>query len=149
MKVLMSSCLLGFLVRYDGLAKKQFDFNQDIAYHHLCPEVLGGLSIPRERCEIRNLEVVSETGVNHQRAFEQGAKKVLEYVLAQDIDVVVFKENSPSCGSQFVYDGSFQGIKVPGMGVTTRLLRKHGIVVLNENQWEEYLRGEKKFNESI
>ncbi len=149
MKVLMSSCLLGFPVRYDGLAKKQFDFNEDIAYHHLCPEVLGGLSIPRERCEIQGSDVVSETGVNQKQAFEKGAKKVLEYVLAQDIDVVVLKENSPSCGSQFIYDGTFKGVKIPGMGVTTRLLREHGIVVMNEDQWAEYLRGEKKFNESI
>ena len=149
MKVLISACLLGFQVRYDGQGKRLFEQQAGIEYHPLCPEVLGGLSVPREPCEIRSERVVSPSGADKTKEFQFGAQKVLAYVQDQGIDVVVLKENSPSCGSQRIYDGSFQSKKIAGMGMTTRLLKEHGIEVINEDQWKKYLIGAYNKNESI
>ena len=45
----------------------------------------------------------------------------------------ILKEGSPSCGSNYIYDGTFSGKKILGQGITTSLLRKHGITVISEN----------------
>ena len=48
------------------------------------------------------------------------------------IRVAVLKDGSPSCGSSFVYDGSFSGKRVSDTGVTTAVLEQHGIRVFSE-----------------
>lgn len=42
------------------------------------------------------------------------------------------KERSPSCGSHFVYDGTFTGTVVPGQGVTAALLAGRGVELFSE-----------------
>jgi len=53
------------------------------------------------------------------------------------IRVAVLKAGSPSCGNRLTYDGTFTGVKVPGEGVTTALLRREGVQVFSELELEE------------
>lgn len=140
---------MGEAVRYDGKSKKRFDFDKRFEYHLLCPEILGGLSVPREACEIVNDKVISASGKDLTEAFNTGANAVIEYIQKHQIEMVVLKQNSPSCGSRFIYDGSFKKRKIEGMGVTARLLKQHKIKVLDETQWLAYIRKGVVIDESI
>lgn len=69
--------------------------------------------------------------------FVAGAQQTLDYVRRESIQIAVLKEGSPSCGTSFIYDGTFTSQRVPGQGITAALLRQAGIHVLNEFQFEE------------
>lgn len=146
--ILVSACLLGEKVRYDG---------GDSAVHgvidiwekegriiSLCPEMAGGLCVPRDPAEInegnalavlRGMGRVQKlNGEDVTDAFMDGAERALAKCWEHNIKVAILKEGSPSCGSQQINDGKFNGIKIGGQGVTTALLTGHGISVFNEDQ---------------
>ena len=50
------------------------------------------------------------------------------------VKYAVLKENSPSCGVNKIYDGTFQNNLKKGQGVTTQILLKQGIKVFNEKE---------------
>ena len=142
-KVLVSSCLLGNEVRYDG-------GHQKINNHHLtrwqnegrliavCPEVEGGLGIPRVPAEIQlDKRMINRDGLDVTEAFETGASRALALCLTHKIKYALLKESSPSCGRNFIYDGSFSNRKVKGTGITSQLLLAHGIQVFSEGQIDE------------
>ena len=52
------------------------------------------------------------------------------------ISTAILKERSPSCGVNFVYDGSFNGNKVKGKGITAEMLNEIGIKTLSEKDLE-------------
>ncbi|WP_106401881.1 DUF523 domain-containing protein [Actinocorallia populi] len=141
-RVLVSSCLLGRPVRYDGQAKTS---SSDILARWraegrvvpFCPELAGGLGVPRPPAELRNGQVVTVHGDDVTDAFVQGAELALTAAREAEARVAVLKEGSPSCGSRQIADGTFSGNKIPGSGITTALLRSHGITVFNEEQFEE------------
>lgn len=139
-KLLVSGCLLGIPCRYDGKAKQNEKVcalreNWDVI--PVCPETMGGLKAPREPAEQRVIDgcrkVVSKDGQDVTASFEKGAKMVLELALKNQCRFAVLKENSPSCGCDCIYDGTFTGRKIPGVGITAELLMDHGIVVVGEN----------------
>jgi len=143
-KVVVSSCLLGAPVRYDGRDKKSghpilqrwLDEGRVVS---VCPEMLGGLGTPRPPAEIAGDRVITREGVDVTAAFETGARLAAE----QATLVAVLKDGSPSCGSTFVYDGTFSKRPVEGQGVTAALLRARGIAVFSEDQFDaadEYVR---------
>jgi len=141
-KVLVSSCLLGNAVRYDGCHKAishslLFQWQKEGRIVAICPEVAGGLPIPRSPAEIIDARVVDCTGEDVTNAFDLGAQLALKLCQQHDISVAILKESSPSCGSSHVYDGNFSGTTVSGEGVTTKLLRQHGVSVFNESQLEQ------------
>jgi len=106
----------------------------------VCPEQLGGLPTPRMPAEIQNDgKVLKENGDNITETFLNGAKEVLELAKLYKIKFALLKDGSPSCGSHFVYDGSFNGAKIKGEGITACLLRKNGIKVFSENEIEELI----------
>ena len=142
--VLVSACLLGEPVRYDGNSKRSQDkiltklFNQNrvIAF---CPEVAGGLPTPCPPAEIqsiKHLRVTTEAGENVTEAFVSGALQALKLCQQHDIKVAVLTELSPSCGSTLIYNGQFNRQKVEGVGITTHLLRQHDIQVFNQYQFD-------------
>ena len=151
-KVLVSACLLGQPVRYNGLS---LIFEDETLTHWLgqgrlvsiCPEIAGGLSVPRPRSEIingdgglvlsRRTGVININGQDVTKCFLAGAQKAFELADAYKIKLAVFKEGSPSCGSGYIYDGSFSGIKKPGKGVAVALLEKNGIRVFSEREIPE------------
>lgn len=151
-KVLVSACLLGDLVRYDGTALISEDqtltqWRKEGRLVSICPEVAGGLPVPRSRAEIVHGDghmvlngrssVISITGQDVTRFFLTGAQKALELARSYNIRLAVFKEGSPSCGSGYIYDGSFSGIKKPGNGVAAALLDKNGVRVFSERNISE------------
>lgn len=141
-KIAVSSCLLGAPVRYDGNDRKSDHpilqrWVEEGRVVSVCPEMLGGLGTPRPPAEIVNGRVFTNAGRDVTREFESGARAALEEASRFDVRVAILKSNSPSCGSSFVYDGTFTRTQVPGEGVTTALLRKNGIAVFSEEELDE------------
>lgn len=141
--ILVSACLLGLNTRHDGknsVNKEVLMLLDKYLMIPVCPEQLGGLPTPRMAAEIQNDgKVLKENGDNITETFLNGAKEVLELAKLYKIKFALLKDGSPSCGSHFVYDGSFSGIKIKGEGVTARLLRKNGIKVFSEDNIEELI----------
>lgn len=152
MKILISSCLLGEDVRYDG-ANSSIAFNPKVSFsqkelfmdilceneiYSFCPEVAGGLGVPRTPAEIVNNDkpfiVKDENGIDVTINFLLGAKKALDVCKDENIKVALLKANSPSCGNIQVYDGTFTNNLIDGQGLTSRLLKENGIEVFNEKE---------------
>lgn len=146
----MSACLVGRRVRYDGRAKAVEDALVEewrregrLVVH--CPEVAGGLPVPRPPAEIEpgataadvlagRARILTPDGRDVTGHFVDGAHAALATARAHGVGVALLKESSPSCGLHEVYDGTFTGHKRPGEGVTARLLADHGIAVFTENE---------------
>ncbi len=136
-KVLISSCLLGEKVRYNGKVKallnpliKQWQKEQRLI--GICPEVIGGLTIPRSPAEIRGESVITCDGNDVTKQFVSGAEQALALCQQYNIRFAILKESSPSCGSDTIYDGTFSERKIKGQGICSQLLRQHGIQVFSE-----------------
>lgn len=141
-KILVSACLVGDKVNYKGQGKYVPDIERLKEKYELvlfCPEVEGGLPIPRLPNEIRGSQVLRSDGKNVTREFEKGANKALALCKYLGITKAVLKESSPSCGTHMIHDGYFQDKKIPGMGVTARLLKDHGIEVYSEEEIDKLL----------
>jgi uncharacterized protein YbbK (DUF523 family) len=150
-KILVSRCLLGHRVRYDGGASGPFDQLQawldEGRVVPLCPEVAGGLPTPRAPAEIAGgqgsevlqgqASVITTDGEDVSAQFLSGAYQALELVQQHGIRIAVLKANSPSCGNLLTYDGTFSGVKVSGEGVTAALLKRHGVLVFSELELAE------------
>jgi uncharacterized protein YbbK (DUF523 family) len=142
-KVLVSACLLGAPVRYNGKDKQSHHpvlerWIREGRVVSACPEVLGGLGTPRPPSEIVHIDglrrVRANTGRDVTVEFDRGAALALAQALTNGVRVAVLKEGSPSCGSGWTYDGTFTGTRVAGEGVTTALLRSRGIPVFSEDE---------------
>lgn len=131
----VSACLCGFNCRYDGNTKpvpeiKQlYDAGKAIL---VCPEVMGGLEIPRAANEIIGDKVIDKNGRDNTEPFNTGARKALALCRKYGVKKAILKQNSPSCGSRHIYDGTFSGTLIEGMGVAARLLSENGIEVIGE-----------------
>jgi uncharacterized protein YbbK (DUF523 family) len=106
----------------------------------ICPEVLGGLSIPRDPSEINNDKVISINGKDVTKEFNIGANKALNIALLNNIKYALLKDGSPSCGNTYIYDGTFKNNKIDGIGITTKLLKSRNIKIYNENNINELLK---------
>lgn len=151
-KVLISACLLGKKVRYDGktrpIAATLFErWMAEGRVIAVCPEVDAGMSTPRPAAEINagdghavlagTAKVLIKNGDEVSAYFKKGAQRALTLCQQHDIKVAILTENSPSCASSTIYDGSFTRQKTTGVGVTTALLKQHGIKVFNQYQLQE------------
>ncbi len=151
-KILISACLVGRKVRYDAKASKAPGDWVDCWRRQgrlvpLCPELAGGLSVPRPAAEIvggEGKDVLSglarlrtEDGVDVTDAFIAGATQALEVARREGIRVALLKARSPSCGAASIYDGTFSGTMRSGSGVTAALLRDAGIFVFSEEDLDE------------
>lgn len=147
-KILVSRCLLGHRVRYDGGAHGPFDllgvWQSEGRIVPLCPEVAGGLPTPRPPAEIPGgqggavldgrVAVVTVGGEDVTTPFVAGAEAALELIARHGIRLAVLKAHSPSCGNLENYDGSFSGTRVAGEGVTAAALKRAGVAVFNETE---------------
>lgn len=132
-KLIVSACLCGMAVRYDGRSctdgrlRELWQSGEALA---VCPECMGGLPIPRQPAERQpDGRVLDQEGSDRTAAFTEGARQTLELCRQYGITRAVLKEGSPSCGCCWIYDGAFSGEKIPGEGVTAALLRENGIEV--------------------
>lgn len=145
----ISSCLGGICCRYDGKSQEVPQLKQWVEEGKallICPEVLGELPIPRPPAEIvggdgfsvwaGTARVMTNTGEDVTELFKQGAKTAYQKLQAQNIQELILKEKSPSCGSQLIYDGQFSGVKKTGVGVATAYFLSKGLIIHSENDWE-------------
>lgn len=141
--ILVSSCLLGELVRWHGrksnipkivknLLNKQnnkinlFNEQNNIKIISACPEILGGLSVPRspvKRIGNRVYETCSDkknrkfvTGKEVTNYFLKGAEETLKLCLQYNIKKAILCKWSPSCDIT---------------GITGKLLTLNGIKIIN------------------
>lgn len=139
--IIISSCLLGECCKYSG------ESNDCPAVHRLaegrhvfrvCPEVTGGLPVPRPPAERLAGRIVDKSGADVTDAFLLGAERSYDLAaekaceLSEDIEFAILKARSPSCGSNVIYDGTFSGKKIVGDGCFAELLKSKGIRVLTE-----------------
>ena len=143
-KVLISACLLGDNVKYSGgnnltpeLVTLLEKYNVKIV--KICPECFAGLPIPRVPSEIREEKVYGKDGRDITEEFLIGAEKTYQIAKIKQVDFAILKERSPSCGSSFIYDGSFSGKVIQGQGLTARRLNKENIVIFSEENLKEYI----------
>lgn len=149
---MVSACLLGEKVRYDGedngvendLLQRWQKQGRLLA---ICPEVTGGLGIPRAPAEIQGGDgktvlaqqatILTNAGDDVTAQFRQGALATLQLAQRNGCQFAILAARSPSCGNEFIYDGSFQKALKAGVGVTAALLRDNGIQVFNQYQLQE------------
>ena len=141
-KILISACLLGINCKYNG--KNNYNsliekLKEKYILIPICPEQMGGLSTPRNPSEIKGDKVISSAGDDVTTNFIAGANKALDIAKKDNISIAILKEGSPSCGSNYIYDGTFTKTKVDEMGITARLLKNNNIKIYNENERESLL----------
>lgn len=144
--IAVSACLLGVCCRYDGGSKPNqevIDYlkSHDCGVVRICPEVMGGLSIPHDPHEIDSksatLKVIDCCGEDHTESFVKGAEACLKRVQEKRCTHAILKSKSPSCGLGAVYDGSFKGVLIEGDGVAARMLKSSGICVADEHTFQD------------
>ncbi len=134
MKILVSACLLGENCKYNGhnnYSLKVADFVRGHEVVTVCPEVLAGLGIPRTPIEIVNGVLTDREGNNVDAILRKTVEELVEGLKKQGIDCAVLQSRSPTCGVNQVYDGTFSGNLIPGMGVFARALKEAGIRVID------------------
>ena len=150
-KILVSACLLGEKTRYDGKDNLDESLFKKLSAHYeivpFCPEVEGGLPIPRPKSEIVGGRVMNEKGEDVTSHFVRGAEKAVEVCRFLGIGIAILKDGSPSCGPRKIYDGKFAGNKIDGLGVTARKLIEAGVKVYAETDALDFLFPERKVDE--
>lgn len=142
MKIVVSACLLGENCKYSGGNNYHAELVEFLKNHEIipvCPEVLGGLPIPRAAAEIVNGVVTNTAGVCVDPEFRAGAQKALQIAIENHADIAILQSRSPSCGVKEIYDGTFSKRKIPGKGVFAALLEEHGIRAVDLEDWKELL----------
>ena len=143
-KAIVSACLLGVECRYDGGSNKLPDeklreLKENYELIPACPECYGGLTTPRIPSERVGDKVLSKTGTDVTAEFARGAQAALYLARLFGADIAILKENSPSCGSGRIYDGTFSHTVIAGDGVTAQRLRALGIALFGESEIEKLL----------
>lgn len=143
-KILVSACLLGINCTYCGknsLSLNVLQLTKDFFLIPICPEQLGGLPTPRPRAEIvsskgwhEGARVIDEYGKDVTGYFIKGARESLKIAKLMGAQIAILKSKSPSCGTHYVYDGTFKSVLVPGTGCTAWYLRTHGVEVFSEEE---------------
>ncbi|KHS58345.1 MULTISPECIES: DUF523 domain-containing protein [Terrisporobacter] len=145
--MIVSACLVGVNCKYNGGNNdndKVKEFLKDKQYIIICPEQLGGLTTPRKPSEINqaggkevligNSKVISCENKDVTENFVKGAKESLNIAKIFNCKQALLKEGSPSCGCNLIYDGTFTGKKISGMGVTAALFNENNIEVFSEKE---------------
>lgn len=145
---LISACLCGVNCKYSGknnLNEKCLKLLEENKAVLVCPEQLGGLMTPRNPSEIRGgasediiinnkAQVVTNENKDVTEEYVKGAYETLKIAKAMKAEKAILKEGSPSCGVNLVYDGTFTGKKIKGMGVTAFLLKHNNIEVISDEE---------------
>lgn len=137
-KVIVSACLIGENCKYNGSNNKRekiIEYLKDKEVILVCPEVMGGMSTPRLKSEIKDGKVISEKGDDVTDYFVRGATIALKKSLESGAKIAILKEKSPSCGTKFIYNGEFNGTLIKGSGVFSSLISQKGIKILTEEDF--------------
>lgn len=137
MKIIVSACLLGHNCKYNGGNNRNQDIIDFVRNHEilaLCPELLGGLSTPRQPAEIQNGIVINVAGESVDTPFRKGAQAALEIAIREKAELAILQPRSPSCGCKQIYDGTFSRRLIKGKGIFTQLLLEHGIPAIEPEE---------------
>lgn len=154
-RILVSACLMGFRVRYNGSEKakamaqlSRWQAEQRLVIH--CPELAAGLPVPRPLAEILSADgrdvmrgqarIIENTGQDVTEHYQLAAWLALRTAQEHGCRAALLTDGSPTCGSQHIYDGSLTGVRNTGMGVAAALLAEYGIAVFSETQLPELMR---------
>ena len=135
-RLLISACLTGRRCKYSGgdnytpLVEK---LRERYELVEVCPEVDGGLPIPRIPAERQGERVVTREDVDVTAQYRRGAALALAAAREHGCTRAVLKERSPACGFGLIYDGTFTKTLVPGAGVAAQLLSENGVAVCGES----------------
>ena len=135
--IIVSACLAGVECRYNG---QQYSIPEVVEMVKkgqaipLCPEILGGLEIPRPKVEQRGGRILAENGQDLTQQYEAGGEKALQIAKLVNCKKAILKSKSPTCGCGMIYDGTFSGELIHGDGIFCALLKKAGIPVYTENE---------------
>ncbi len=140
MKVMASACLLGENCKYSGGNNRSEQLLSILAGHEVipvCPEMLGGLPVPRIPAEIVDGIVTNRKGISVDAEFRRGAAAALDIARFKEVDLIVLQPRSPSCGLGMIYDGTFSGKLIPGNGIFASLAVDAGFRVINADDLAE------------
>lgn len=144
--IIISACLCGCDCKYNGKNNKNESCVELLKRGKavlVCPEQLGGMTTPRVPSEILKndgkISVISKEGKDVSKEFKKGAKEALKIAKLVDAKVAILKNGSPSCGSKYIYDGTFLGNKIKGEGITAKLFMENGIEVFSEDEAHKFL----------
>ena len=132
MKIAVSECLLGHDCKYNGgnnRSQKVLDYIEGHEVIPVCPEVAGGLPVPRVPVELKDGKAINRNGEDVTDFFLKGVEK--EMAKMHDIDLVILQPRSPSCGCKQIYDGTFTKTLVDGKGMFAQALAEAGIPMLD------------------
>ena len=147
MRVAVSSCLLGVCCKYSGGHNRSDELLELLEGHEVipvCPEVLGGLPVPRPSCEIVNGTVRTQTGESKERPYQEGARRALAIVEERRAELVILQPRSLSCGLTHIYDGTFSGVLIEGSGRFAQALQQRKIPAVDMENLTEIRRLLKK-----
>ncbi len=141
-KILVSACLYGEHVRYDDgdvtcEDERFLKWKKEGRLVPICPEVFGGLPTPRPDSQRVGDKVMSCKGVDVTKEYEKGAREALRLAKENEVVFAVMKQDSPSCGSRYIYDGTFTDTKKEGQGRAVQLLREAGFTVFGEEELDK------------
>ena len=134
MKIAVSACLLGHDCKYSGgnnRSQKVLDYIAGYEVIPICPEVTGGLPVPRVPVELKDGKAINRDGEDVTEFFRRGVEKTMEKLAGQDIDLAILQPRSPSCGCKQIYDGTFTKTLIDGKGMFAQALAAAGIPMLD------------------
>ena len=147
---LVSACIAGVKCKFNGshaVVPAIAEMVRQGKAITICPELLGGLPTPRPSLQIQGgngydvlegkAQVQTAAGEDVTEEFCKGAEAVLALAKELQPTSIILKENSPSCGSNFIKDGSFTGRLIPGVGVTAAILKKSGFQIISSEEFED------------
>lgn len=143
MNVGVSACLVGKNTKYDGgnnYNKYVLEYLKDKEVVLICPEVFGGLPTPRIPSEQINDKVINSNNEDVTKQFVDGANEALKRLQQQNVNVVILKERSPSCGYKKIYDGTFSKTIIDGNGVFAKLAIENGFIIYTESDIENIIK---------
>ena len=141
--ILVSACLAGVKCCYDGADSYNSQLLEDLKNSELiicCPELLGGLSVPRTPCNIQGgdgndvllgkARVIGLDNKYYTEYYVNGAQKAQEIAFQYNVQKAYLKLKSPSCGCGQIYspDGTYL---IEGDGILTALLKQNGIEIFS------------------
>lgn len=137
--LLVSACLLGVNCKYsggnNGLSGDALRaLRERYVLVPVCPELSGGLPVPRDPSERVGERVMSCRGADVTAQFRKGADTAAALAERFGCDAALLKEQSPSCGSGIIYDGSFTGALTAGYGLAAAALTAAGVAVYGESE---------------
>lgn len=137
MKILVSACLLGENCKYNGgnnYSASVAEYVKDMEVIPVCPEMAAGFGCPRIPMEIVDGVLINRDGVSLDEPMRLAITRILDSLQGQEIQCAVLKSRSPTCGVRQVYDGTFSGNLISGMGLFAQALAEQGYQVVDSEE---------------